>query len=101
MYGDILDSVRSLVFFGTPHQGSDGAVWLKFIGGLSSGLHLWTTTKVVEELKTWSIPLVELTTNFSELAPNFAITTFYEEQDTYGVRVCRLQLRTTTWVRLI
>lgn len=43
-----------------------------------------------------SIPLVELTTNFSELAPNFAITTFYEEQDTYGVRVCRLQLRTTT-----
>lgn len=42
---------------------------------------------MTEELETWSLPLVDLTTSFSQLAPDFAITSFFETADTYGVRV--------------
>lgn len=45
------------------------------------------SSNVLTELQTWSIPLVDLTTKFSQLAPDFAITTFFETADTYGVRV--------------
>jgi len=45
------------------------------------------TSEVTQELETWSTPLVDLTASFSQLAPDFAITTFYETADTYGVRV--------------
>jgi hypothetical protein len=42
---------------------------------------------VTEELQRWSDPLVELTTTFSEIAPNYQITTFFEQQLTHGVMV--------------
>ncbi|KAF8859461.1 hypothetical protein BDZ45DRAFT_673223, partial [Acephala macrosclerotiorum] len=85
-YGNILDSTKAIVFFGTPHQGADTATWAAFLGGLSKAIRI-RNTEVVEELKRWSNPLVELTTTFAELAPRFQITTFFEELATNGILV--------------
>jgi len=86
IYGDILNAVHSIVFFGTPHQGSGAATLGTFLTRLSRGLGIHSAN-VLTELETWSSPLVELTTSFAQLAPKYEITTFFEEQDTHGVRV--------------
>jgi len=86
LYGDVLDSTRAVVFFGTPHQGTDSAVWATYLGDLGKALGL-RNTEVAKELKRWSYPLVELTTHFSDLAPNFQITTFFEKKKTHGILV--------------
>lgn len=85
-YGDILEATKAIVFFGTPHQGSDTATWMTYLCAISRGLGV-KSAKVTHELERWSDPLVELTTNFSELAPRFLISTFFEEQKTNGVLV--------------
>lgn len=90
-YGSILDATRAVVFFGTPHQGSDAATWAAFLGSIGKVVRL-RNTEVVDELKRWSNPLVELTTVFSELRDQFQITTFYEKQTTNGVFVSPLFL---------
>jgi hypothetical protein len=74
------------VFFGTPHQGADSAVWATYLGKIGRSIGL-RSTQVTEELQRWSDPLVELTTTFSEIAPNYQITTFFEQQLTHGVMV--------------
>ncbi|OHE97572.1 hypothetical protein CORC01_07187 [Colletotrichum orchidophilum] len=84
LYGDILQSTNAIVFFGTPHQGSDLAVWASFLGGLGRVVRL-RNTRVVDDLKRWSNPLVELTTAFAEMWERFDITTFYETKKTHGV----------------
>jgi hypothetical protein len=86
IYGDILNSVHSIIFFGTPHQGSGAATLGTFLTRLSRGLGIHSAN-VLAELETWSNPLVELTTSFAQLAPKYEITTFFEEQDTHGLRV--------------
>jgi hypothetical protein len=83
-YGDILNSTKSIVFFGTPHQGADAAVWATYLGNLAQGLGI-RGTAVTEELKRWSYPLVELRVNFGQLAPRLIIRTFFETRKKYNV----------------
>lgn len=66
------------------------ATWTTFLTKLSTGLVI-ASSKAVQELQTWSTPLVELTTAFSEIAPKFEITTFFEQKKTHGVLVRHLQ----------
>ncbi|KAK8209716.1 hypothetical protein IWZ01DRAFT_527990 [Phyllosticta capitalensis] len=84
LYGNVLDSTKAIVFFGTPHQGSDAATWAAFLGSLGRAVHL-RSTEVLDELKRWSNPLVELTRVFSELRDKFQITSFYEKEATNGM----------------
>ena len=86
LYGSILDSTRAIIFFGTPHQGSDTAVWGGHLSKLSRVLGMTASTST-DELQRWSNPLKDLTRIFSEIAPDFEITTFYEEKALYGVKV--------------
>ncbi|KAI1130691.1 hypothetical protein F5Y10DRAFT_106906 [Nemania abortiva] len=86
LYGEILEATKAIVFFGTPHQGADAAAWAAMLGGLGKIIGL-QSTEVVEELKRWSDPLVELTTTFSELLPRFDITTYCETKKTNGILV--------------
>jgi hypothetical protein len=85
-YGEILQSTKCIFFFGTPHQGSDAAVWATLLTKLTAALCV-RSSNVINRLETWSLPLVNLTTRFSQLAPNFAITAFFETADMHGVRV--------------
>ena len=97
MYGDILRSTQSIVFFGTPHQGSDVAVWAGYLEAIGKPIGARDTV-VSKELQRWSKPLVEQTTLFSEIAPNFAITTFYESLPFYGVIVRILIILQSQWL---
>lgn len=89
LYGSILDSTKAVVFFGTPHQGADTAVWATFLGNVGKAVRL-RNTEVVEELKRWSNPLVDLTRTFSELAPRFSVSTYFEKKTTNGILVSLL-----------
>jgi hypothetical protein len=86
LYHDILASVKSIIFFGTPHQGADVAIWAGYLSHISSAIGI-KRANVTKELQTWSKPLVELTTMFSEQLPDLLITTFFETRPTYGVIV--------------
>ncbi|KAK8189294.1 uncharacterized protein BKA78DRAFT_319145 [Phyllosticta capitalensis] len=86
VFGDILDSTNAIIFFGTPHQGSDLAKWASILNGLGKAFRV-RNSAVVEELKRWSNPLNELTTTFSELAERFQITTYFETKPTNGILV--------------
>ncbi|TVY81035.1 Protein SERAC1, partial [Lachnellula suecica] len=89
LYGDILKSTRCLVFFGTPHQGADAAVWGTYLGNLAKGLGI-RNAEVTRELQRWSNPLVELRVSFAQLAPRFLIRTFFETKKKYNVLVWTL-----------
>ncbi|KAJ5981898.1 hypothetical protein N7522_013526 [Penicillium canescens] len=82
----ILNSTKAIIFFATPHQGSDSAVWATYLGHLGSALGVHST-QATQDLRRWSSVLVELTVNFSGLAPGFMITTFFETCPTNGVIV--------------
>ncbi|KAL4756001.1 uncharacterized protein BDW70DRAFT_164915 [Aspergillus foveolatus] len=81
IYGNIADSTRAILFFGTPHQGSDVSAYL---GKLRETV-LLGRSEIVDELAQWSALLAELTTPFSEVAPRYIITTFFEQKPTKGV----------------
>jgi hypothetical protein len=86
IFGDIYSSVKAILFFGTPHQGANAAVWATYLGHISKAVGI-RRANVTKELQTWSNELVELTTLFSEQIPDLSITTFFEMQPTYGVIV--------------
>lgn len=95
LYGSIPKCTKAIIFFGTPHQGTDSAVWATYLGKLGKSIGL-RSTQVTEELQRWSDPLVELTTTFSQIAPDFQITTFFEKRLTHGVMV-RILSRDFSW----
>lgn len=80
LYGDILRNVRHLMFFGTPHQGSDS-----FLAHIAASMG--RPGSVHRELKLWSPELIQLDTMFVERAELFSITSFFELRDTKGSRV--------------
>jgi hypothetical protein len=89
LYGDIYSSVKSILFFGTPHQGANAAIWATYLGHISKAVGI-RRTNVTKELKTWSNTLVELTRLFSEQAPDLFITSFFEMQPVSGIIVCAI-----------
>ncbi|KAL4949046.1 hypothetical protein BDW69DRAFT_175260 [Aspergillus filifer] len=83
LYGNIANSTKAILFFGTPHQGSDIAAYLT---GFQKAI-LLDKTEFVGDIARWSAPLEELTATFSEIAPNYDITTFFEQRAIEGVIV--------------
>lgn len=65
MFYNILDSTKSILFFGTPYQGADAATQAVYLLKISGVVGV-QNTKVTAELICWSNPLVELTKVFSE-----------------------------------
>jgi hypothetical protein len=88
-YSEIIESTKALVFFGTPHQGADVATWSTYLTNVSKAIGLRSST-VLKELERWSTTLLELNKLFSEQISELMVTTFFELEDTYGVRVRRL-----------
>ncbi|KAI1991718.1 hypothetical protein LOZ54_001964 [Ophidiomyces ophidiicola] len=86
LYSTILDSTYSIVFFGTPHQGTDSAVWATYLGKIGTVFGV-AASRATRDLKRWSDPLLELSVNFAELVDRFEITTFFEGKPVNGVMV--------------
>jgi hypothetical protein len=94
MFHDILDSTKSILFFGTPHQGADSATWSVYLSKISGVVGV-QNTEVTAELMRWSNPLVELTKVFSENQEKISITTFYESRPMHGIIVGTIIRRIT------
>jgi len=83
-YGNILESTRHLMFFGTPHQGTTStAGFLRRLGAVLSA-----DASVLRELELWSSQVLETNSAFlTEIAPKFTITTYWEREKISGVQV--------------
>ncbi|VUC28700.1 unnamed protein product [Clonostachys rosea] len=95
-FGNILSCTKSVIFFGTPHQGADSATWAGYLSAIGRAVGI-TTTKITKELMRWSDPLVELTKAFSENQLAISITTFYEVYETHGIIVVPEASATIGW----
>jgi hypothetical protein len=85
-YKDISQSTKSIIFFGTPHQGTNVSEWSQKLELISRVAGV-KRSKVLEELELWSDSLVELSQTFFEQSNNLLITSFYERQPYNGVYV--------------
>lgn len=88
-YGDIFESTRHLMFFGTPHQGTTStAGFLRRLGAALSA-----DASVLRELELWSPQVLETNSAFlTEIAPMFTITTYWEREKISGVQVSEKRL---------
>lgn len=85
-HGDILESTRHLMFFGTPHQGT--TLVKGTIRRLAAAF--FAEASVLRELELWSPQILETNSAFlTEIAPMFSITTYWEREKTSGVQVSR------------
>ncbi|RYP12932.1 hypothetical protein DL765_007102 [Monosporascus sp. GIB2] len=75
----ISECTKGIVFFGTPHRGSDDAEWADIIGGIASATLMSPRSRLVKALKPNSADLMKLAESFRPLARNYAIASFYEE----------------------
>ncbi|KAK5652117.1 hypothetical protein OQA88_10759 [Cercophora sp. LCS_1] len=78
-FSDIAHSTKGLMFFGTPHRGSDLAKWATSISGIAQTAVSKPGAKLIKTLETNSPDLLKISEDFGPLAPKYAITSFYEE----------------------
>ncbi|KAH8649154.1 hypothetical protein BX600DRAFT_110749 [Xylariales sp. PMI_506] len=79
-YSSLLNSVRGVMFFGTPHRGSSFANWGSVLANIASAASLGTRTNqtLSRDLQSNSVVLQEINMSFIERAKALQIFTFYE-----------------------
>lgn len=89
IYGELLDSIHSVIFFGTPHRGSDLAWWADFTANLLRALELGrgTNTNYIEALKRNSKEFSLISQQWVERSQNIEIRTYYETERLLGFLV--------------
>lgn len=80
LYGHLLNSVRSVIFFGVPHRGSDVAFWAAFAASLLQHalLGFRGNPTYVESLKRNSKTFADISRQFVARGAKLQIRTFYE-----------------------
>ena len=79
-YKTVKDHTIGVVFFGTPHRGSDKANYGKTLANVATGVMHKPQSKLISALQSNSETLIRLTSEFKFEAPNMEIMTFYETQ---------------------
>ncbi|KAK4186018.1 protein SERAC1 [Podospora australis] len=79
-FSDIAASTKGIVFFGTPHRGSDLAKWGSMLSeaAMAAAPGQWSS-KLIPILETYSERLLELSDDFRPFAGQYAIVSFYEQ----------------------
>lgn len=79
-YKDLLDSIKGIVFFGTPHRGSSLANWSTLLSHVASGVSLGTKTnkRLSKGLESQSQVLQEISKSFIDRARSLQLVSFYE-----------------------
>ena len=77
-YESIGNHTLGVVFFGTPHRGSDKANYGKILANVAAGVMHKPKSKLISALQNNSETLMRLTSEFKFEASNFEIMTFYE-----------------------
>ncbi|KAK4228035.1 hypothetical protein QBC38DRAFT_454589 [Podospora fimiseda] len=80
-FRDISTSTKGIIFFGTPHRGSDKAAWLKLLTEVSSTVSNRPDPTFVKDLQTNSETLLKISQDFQPLVKDYAIVSFYEEHE--------------------
>ncbi|PVH98023.1 hypothetical protein DM02DRAFT_616112, partial [Periconia macrospinosa] len=88
-YGELLDSIKGVIFFGTPHRGSDAAYWASYAARVLKTIQLGrgTNDKFVSDLRRNSKAFAEISEQWVERAAPLRIRTFYETELLYGEHV--------------
>jgi hypothetical protein len=86
LYEDLLLSTRHLIFFGTPHQGTDPASLAGIVNGIANRV-FGSEGGALTHLSHWSKPVLEANQNFVHVAEAFHFTTFVETQKYLGTLV--------------
>jgi len=86
-HGDLLRSVRHLMFFGTPHQGTSSTA--NHLRAAGATVVRASDGSVLRELELWSPWTIETNNQFVDIAEGFSITTFWEREMLHGVQVNR------------
>jgi hypothetical protein len=79
-YKAIHDATLGILFFGTPHQGSDKATYGKVLATVAQKLSLRPSSRLVEALESNSDVLLHLTADFKFQLPQYRIVSFYEQR---------------------
>ncbi|KAK3314381.1 Alpha/Beta hydrolase protein [Apodospora peruviana] len=83
-FGDIADSTRGIVFFGTPHRGADAATWASLVSSITAAAFgNGPKSFLLKALKPNSRDLMDLSEDFRPLSMKYAIASFVE-QDVYS-----------------
>jgi hypothetical protein len=86
LYGDLLDCVKAVVFFGVPHRGADLAYWATFASMIlqTMQLGLGTNPNFVTDLQRNSRTFSDISKQFIERGDKLKIRTFYETEKLHG-----------------
>ena len=83
---DLLESVRHVIFFATPHHGIISVVEL--LGSLSPLALIATSGCSIKDLELWCGPSIEASVQFiGDVTHNFLWTTAVESEKRLGTRV--------------
>ena len=77
-YETIMKNTIGILFFGTPHRGTDMANYGKVLTNIANSVMNRPTSQLVEALTTNSASLSRLTSDFKHQMPMFKIVSFYE-----------------------
>ncbi|KAL8387008.1 hypothetical protein RB595_010227 [Gaeumannomyces hyphopodioides] len=72
---------QGIVFFGTPHRGSDVANWTGLISDILQAVTARPESRLIHALESRSTDLWKISTDFRPLASRYAITSFYESNE--------------------
>ncbi len=79
LFGHIADSTKGIVFFGTPHRGTDAANWGEVIAGIkAASLGSRPRAAFLKLLRPNSKDLLDLSDDFRTIATNYALMSFVE-----------------------
>jgi hypothetical protein len=97
-YKSLLDSVRGILFFGTPHRGSALAGWSTLLSNVAVVASFGTKTNkgLSKDLQSQSFALQEISKSFVDRAKKLQIVSFYET-DKMDFLNCRVRVFSLTF----
>uniref|UniRef100_A0A0B7JPH5 Uncharacterized protein n=1 Tax=Bionectria ochroleuca TaxID=29856 RepID=A0A0B7JPH5_BIOOC len=86
-YGSLLSQIKSVIFLGTPHRGSDIATWAKMLGKVSN-LFISDSVRIglLNDLEPQSRVLKDIEDQFLQRTVGLQIFTFYERVKTKHIK---------------
>lgn len=92
---DIYTSTRAIIFFGTPHRGSEGASWGLMLSAITQAVQIDANSAILRDLdpQSGSSKLEELMLDFDDIlrdsqrAQELCVFSFQEEKGMTGVHL--------------
>jgi hypothetical protein len=79
-YKSICDATLGIFFFGTPHRGSEKAVYGKILANVTQTMTHRPSSRLVSALQTNSDVLLRLTSDFRFQLPQYQVVSFFEQR---------------------